>query len=147
MAKSNQQPKTESCLSGGEPEDLWYRRNERLARSVLREKREPQVGPASCLSNPASKEYDASGEGVICSETNTETTAKGEVDEGLPESESVARVEGDTRNEGGPDSGANSTFILGYRPLTDQLRQWDQAHGLPPGDPTNCQQYRYDPIA
>jgi RNA-directed DNA polymerase len=104
MAKSNQQPKTESCSSGGEPEDLWYRRNERLARSVLREKREPQAGPASCLSNPASKEYDASGEGVICPETNTEATAKGEVVEGLPESESVARVEGDTRNEGGPES-------------------------------------------
>ena len=63
--------------------DLSYRRSERLARSVLREKREPQAGPASCLSNAASKEYDASGEGVICSETNTETTAKGEVVEGL----------------------------------------------------------------
>jgi hypothetical protein len=93
MTKSNQQPKTESCSSGGEPEDLWNRRNERLARSLLREKREPQAGPASCLSNPASKEYDASGEGVNCPETKTEATAKGEVVEGLPESKSVARAE------------------------------------------------------
>jgi RNA-directed DNA polymerase len=104
MERSNQPPKTEDCLAEGQPVDLWFYRKERPSRSVSREKREPQAGPASCLSNAASKEYNASGEGVICSETNTETTAKGEVVEGLPESKSVARVEGDTRNEGGPES-------------------------------------------
>ena len=36
-------------------------------------------------------------------EPNTETTAKGEGVEGLPGSKSVARVEGDTRNEGDPE--------------------------------------------
>lgn len=38
------------------------------------------------------------------SESNTELPAKGEGKAGLPGSESVARVEGSTRNEGGPES-------------------------------------------
>ncbi len=44
--------------------DLWFYRGERPSRSVPRERREPQAGPASCLSNSASKEQDASGDGV-----------------------------------------------------------------------------------
>jgi RNA-directed DNA polymerase len=83
--------------------DLWGHRVERPSRSVPREKREPQAGPASCLSNSASKELGASGDGVSLPEPNTETSAKGEGVEGLPGSESVARVEGDARNRGGPE--------------------------------------------
>ncbi len=101
MEKSNQHPKTEGCLAEGEPVGLWVNRVERPTRSVPREKREPQAGVASCLSNSASKEPDASGEGVNLLEPKTETTATGEVVEGLPGSKSVARAEGDTRNEGG----------------------------------------------
>ena len=104
MAKSNQQPKTEGCLAEGEPVDLWFYRDERPSRSVPRDKREPQAGPASCLSNSASKELDASGDGVSLPEPNTERPVQGEGLEGLPGSESVARAEGDARNRGGPES-------------------------------------------
>jgi hypothetical protein len=102
MEKSNQLPKTEGCLAEGEAADLRVHRVERPSRSVPREKREPQAGPASRLSNSASKDQDASGDGVIISEPKTETTAQGEGVAGLPGSKSVARAEGDTRNRGGP---------------------------------------------
>src|SRR5574337_622747 len=103
MEKSNQLPRTEDCSAEGEPVDLLYFRLERPSRSVSREKREPQAGPASGLSNRASKAANASGEAVSLAEPKTETTVKGEVVEGEPGSESVARAEGDTRNEGGPE--------------------------------------------
>ena len=104
MEKSNQLPKTEGCSAEGTPQDQAFLRGERRSRSVLTGKREPQAGPASCLSNSASKGIDANGDGVKMSEPNTETTVQGEVVEGLPGSKSVARAEGDTRNEGGPES-------------------------------------------
>src|ERR1019366_3725113 len=104
MEKSNQQPKTEGCLTEGEPVDVWSYRVERPSRSVPREKREPQAGPASCLSNSASKYLAASGDGVIIPEPKIETTAQGEGVAGLPGSESVARAEGGARNRGGPES-------------------------------------------
>jgi RNA-directed DNA polymerase len=44
---------------------------------------------------------NASGEAVNSAEPRTDETAKGEVKEGLPGSKSVARMEGDARNEGG----------------------------------------------
>ena len=104
MEKSNQQPKTEGCSAEGEAVDLWFYRVERPSRSVPREKREPQAGPASCLSNSASKVPDASGDGVIISEPKIDTPAKGEGVAGLPGSKSVARAEGDALNRGGPES-------------------------------------------
>ena len=76
MEKSNQQPKTEGCWSEGEPVDLRFYRVERPIRSVPREKREPQAGVASCLSNTASKERNASGDGVSLPEPNTDTPKK-----------------------------------------------------------------------
>src|SRR3990170_1256520 len=100
MEKSNQLPKTEGCSAEGAPVDLWFYRGEQLSRSVPREKREPQAGPASRLSNSASKVQEASGDGVCLPEPNTKTAAQGEAVEGLPGSKSVARVEGSTRNEG-----------------------------------------------
>src|ERR1035438_1025712 len=103
MEKSNQLPKTEGCSAEGEPVDLWHYRVERPSRSVSRDKREPQAGPASCLSNSASKERNASGDGVSLPEPNTETPADGEGVEGLPGSKSVARAEADARNRGGPE--------------------------------------------
>ena len=110
MEKSNQQPKTEGtpktegCLTEGEPIDLWFYRVERPSRSVPRETCEPQAGPASCLSNSASKVPNASGDGVIIPEPKTEMPVQGEGVEGLPGSESVARAEGGARNRGGPES-------------------------------------------
>jgi group II intron reverse transcriptase/maturase len=104
MEKSSQPPKTEDCSADAKPVDLWFYRSERLLRSVSREKREPQAGPASCLSNTASKAFNASGEAVTLAEPHIEATDTGEVAESLPGSKSVARVERDTRNEGGTDS-------------------------------------------
>lgn len=82
--------------------DLHYYRTERSRRSVDREKRKPQPGPASRLSNSASKPVVAAGDGVRRTEPNTEETAKGEVTEELPGSKSVACAEDETRNWGGP---------------------------------------------
>src|ERR1039458_3833832 len=93
MEKCNQLPKTEGCLAEGEPVDLRYYRVEQPLRSVPRETREPQAGPASCLSNSASKVLAASGDGVCLSEPNTERPAPGEGLESLPGSKSVARAE------------------------------------------------------
>ena len=103
MEKSNQQPKTEGCLAEGEPEDLWSYRVDRPSRSVPRERREPQAGPASCLSNSALKVLAASGDGVCLSEPHTERPATGEGLQGWPGSKSVARAEGSARNRGGPE--------------------------------------------
>ena len=103
MEKSNQLPKTEGCLAEGKPVDLWSYRVERPSRSVSREKREPQAGPASCLSNSASKQQIASGDGVCLPEPKTERPAQGEGLEGWPGSQSVARAEGGARNRGGPE--------------------------------------------
>lgn len=90
--------------------DLWFYRVKRVPRSVPREKREPQAGPASCLSDSASKELDASGEAINSAEPRTETTAQGEVVEGLPGSKSVARAEGNTSNEGGPEGSCRTNY-------------------------------------
>jgi len=84
--------------------DLWGHGKERLSRSVSTEKREPQAGPASSLSNSASREFNASGQDVVMDESNTKSPGRGEGEEGLPGSKSVARAEGSTWNEGGPDS-------------------------------------------
>jgi len=110
MEKSNQLPKTEDCLAEGEPVDLWYYRVKRPSRSVSREKREPQAGPASCLSNSASIVQEASGDGVSLPEPNTETPDTGEGVEGLPGSKSVARAEADAWNRGGPESPCRTNY-------------------------------------
>jgi hypothetical protein len=89
---------------GGAPVDLRFYQSQRLSRSVPRDKREPQAGRASCLSDSASKELTASGDGVKSPEPNTELPDKGEGREGLPGSKSVARAEGCARNRGGPES-------------------------------------------
>src|SRR6266568_211857 len=110
MEKSNQLPKTEGCLAEGEPVDLWFHRDKRPSRSVSRDKREPQVGPASCLSNSASKAAVASGDGVSVPEPKTESPATGEGLKGLPGSKSVARAEADARNRGGPESPCRTNY-------------------------------------
>jgi len=110
MEKSNQLPKTEGCSAEGEPVDLLYYRVERPSRSVSRDRREPQAGPASCLSNSASKEQSASGDGVNLPEPNTERPAQGEGLEGLPGSKSVARAAADARNRGGPESPCHTNY-------------------------------------
>ena len=103
MERSNQPPNTEGCESEGGPPDLWFYRTKRPTRSVPRERREPQAGPASGLSNSASKDYNAGGDGVSSPVPNTDTSATGEGVAGLPGSESVARAEGGARNRGDPE--------------------------------------------
>ncbi len=110
MEKSNQLPKTEDCSAERERVDLWCHRVERPSRSVSRDKREPQAGVASCLSNSASKERNASGDGVSLPEPKTETPVYGEGEEGLPGSKSVARAEADARNRGGPESPCRTNY-------------------------------------
>jgi hypothetical protein len=96
MERSNQPPKTEDCSAEGQPVDLWFYRRERPSRSVSREKREPQAGPASGLSDSASKSStNASGDGVYMSESNTELPAKGEGKEGLPGSPGQVKTSGE----------------------------------------------------
>src|SRR5947209_1803579 len=110
MEKSNQLPKTEGCLAEGEPVDLWFHRVKRPSRSVSRDKREPQAGPASCLSNTASKELNASGDGVSFTGTQHGDARQGEGVDGLPGSKSVARAEADARNRGGPESPCRTNY-------------------------------------
>ena len=110
MERSNQPPKTEGCLAEGILVDLLYHRKERPSRSVSRDKCEPQAGPASGLSNSASKSSSASGDDVLLSESKTNSSAKGKDREGLPGSKSVARVEGNTSNEGGPEGSCRTNY-------------------------------------
>ena len=129
MEKSNQLPKTQDCLAEGEPVDLLYFRLKRPSRSVSGEKREPQAGVASCLSNAASKEQCASGDGVSLPEPKTKTPVEGEGAEGLPGSESVARAEADARNRGGPESPCRTN----YESQAGRTAQRQEAPSGPPG--------------
>ncbi len=90
--------------------DLWFFRVKRPSRSVSRDKREPQAGAASCLSNSASIVQGASGDGVCWPEPKTKTPGYGEGVEGLPGSKSVARAEADARNRGGPESPCRTNY-------------------------------------
>jgi hypothetical protein len=110
MEKFNQLPKTEGCLAEGEPVELWFCRVERPSRSVPRERREPQAGPASCLSHSASKLPIASGDGVYLPEPKTERPVHGEGLQGWPGSKSVARAEGSARNRGGPELSRRTNY-------------------------------------
>src|SRR6266571_7770196 len=110
MEKFSQLPKTEGCSAEGEPVDLLYFRLKRPSRSVSRDKREPQAGPASCLSNTASKELNASGDGVSFTGTQHGDARQGEGVDGLPGSKSVARAEADARNRGGPESPCRTNY-------------------------------------
>lgn len=107
--------------------DLWFYRKERPSRSVSTEKREPQAGPASGLSNSASKSSTASGEGVLMPESKTNSTVRGKDEEGLPGSKSVARAEGNTRNEGDPKSPCRTNY-------EGQAGRQAQPKGVPSGD-------------
>src|SRR6266567_4914157 len=128
MEKSNQLPKTEDCSAEGEPVDLWFFRVKRPLRSVSRDKREPQAGPASRLSDSASIVQGASGDGVCLPEPKTKTPVDGEGVEGLPGSKSVARAEADARNRGGPESPCRTN-------IESQAGRTAQRQAAPSGTP------------
>ena len=60
-------------------------------------------------------------------EAKTESSDKGEDEEGLPGSESVARAEGNTRNEGDPKSPCRTNY-------EGQAGREVQLKRVPPGD-------------
>jgi hypothetical protein len=97
-------------VAGQIPVDRALYRVERPSRSVPREKREPQAGVASGLSNAASIIRNAGGDVVWYTEPKMSVAAPGEAASSLTGSESVARVEGDTRNWGGPSASRHSRF-------------------------------------
>jgi hypothetical protein len=130
--RSNQPPKTEGCSAQGQPVDLWVHGKERLSRSVSKAKREPQAGPASSLSHSASRSLPASGQDVLMDESNTKSPVKGEGEEGLPGSKSVARAEGSIWNEGGPASPCrtNCEGQAGREAPTQRSASWLPGVGL-----------------
>lgn len=98
MGRLNQPPQPEGCREEGQVQAPDGAAAEQPPGSVPRDKCGPQAGVAPRLSNSAPKRSDAGGEGVILPEPYTEETAPGEVSEGLPGSQSVARAEDATRN-------------------------------------------------
>lgn len=127
MERSNQPPKPEDCSWEAEPVDLWYYRVRRPARSVSTGRREPQAGPASGLSNAASKAQEASGDGVCLTGPHTATTDRGEGVDGSPGSESVAHAEGSVRNRGDTASPCRTNY-------EGQAGTRAQRQGVPPGE-------------
>jgi len=112
MEKSNQQPKTECCRREGEvTQGCQAEGAEQLDGSVHREKYGPQVGVTPGLSNSASKHtQDAGGDAVLSAGTQHEPERKGEVRDNLSGSKSVARMEGEARNLGGPGHSRRTNY-------------------------------------
>ena len=81
-----------------------------LREAYTGQKRGPQAGFASCLSNSASKGLNADGDGVGMPEPNTEGAAIGEALEGQPGSKSVARVAEAAWNQGDPDGSRRPNY-------------------------------------
>ena len=103
MERFNQPPKPECCLVEGQGKIRRKYPAEQRQGSVHREKRRPQAGHASCLSNSASKLQNTGGDGLRNSEPKMDKTTQGEVVDNLSGSESVAREQEGVRNWGGPE--------------------------------------------
>lgn len=87
------------------------------------------MGPASCLSNSASKLIEAAGDAVGLAEPKTKKAETGEALEGLPGSESVARLEEDTRNWGSP--GGSRRTNCEFQAGKELQRQEEETEGFP----------------
>ena len=129
MGRPNQPPQPECCREEGQAKAPAGAAAEQPSGGVHRDRREPQAGVAPRLSNSAPKRSDAGGEGVIQPEPNTKETADGEVSEGLPGSQSVARVEDETRNLRGP-ADSRRTNCGGQAGRSNQ-RQEERTEGKP----------------
>jgi hypothetical protein len=82
-----------------------------LREAYTGQKRGPQAGFASCLSNSASRcLLTADGDGLGMPEPNTDRAVAGEALEGLPGSKSVARAAEAARNQGGPDGSRRTNY-------------------------------------
>ena len=111
MERSNQPPKPECCLQPGqEPESPGKTAPNDLREAYTGQKRGPQAGFASCLSNSASKCLAADGDGLGMPEPNTDRAVAGEALEGLPGSQSVARAAEAARNQGDPGGSRRTNY-------------------------------------
>src|ERR1035437_3291202 len=111
MERSNQPPKPECCLQPGqEPESPGMTAPNDLREAYTGQKRGPQAGFASCLSNSASKWSAADGDGLGMPEPNTDRAVAGEALEGLPGSKSVARAAEAARNQGDPEGSRRTNY-------------------------------------
>src|ERR1019366_3065699 len=111
MERSNQPPKPECCLQPGqEPESPGKTAPNDLREAYTGQKRGPQAGFASCLSNSASKCLAADGDGIGMPEPNTDRAVAGEALEGLPGSKSVARAAEAAWNQGDPGGSRRTNY-------------------------------------
>ena len=111
MERSNQPPKPECCLQRGqEPESRGMPAPNDLREAYTGQKRGPQAGFASCLSNSASKCLAADGDGLGMPEPNTDRAVAGEALEGLPGSQSVARAAEAAWNQGDPGGSRRTNY-------------------------------------
>ena len=111
MERSNQPPKPECCLQRGqEPESRGMPAPNDLREAYTGQKRGPQAGFASCLSNSASKCLAADGDGLGMPEPNTDRAVAGEALEGLPGSKSVARAAEAAWNQGDPGGSRRTNY-------------------------------------
>ena len=111
MERSNQPPKPECCLQPGqEPESPGMTAPNDLREAYTGQKRGPQAGFTSCLSNSASKCLAADGDGLGMPEPNTDRAVAGEALEGLPGSKSVARAAAAARNQGDPGGSRRTNY-------------------------------------
>ena len=128
--RPNQPPRPEFCRpEGQEQPSPEGDRSERPVGGVNRDSRGPQAGVAPRLSNPASKESAADGDGVTTPEPHVNETAHGEVSGGLPGSKSVARDAGDVRNL--RDPGASRRSNCGNQAGRTAQRQEEPTDGVP----------------
>ena len=81
-----------------------------LREAYTGQRRGPQAGFASCLSNSASKCLAADGDGLGMPEPNMDRTVAGEALEGLPGSQSVARAAAAARNQGDPAGSRRTNY-------------------------------------
>src|ERR1017187_7768909 len=111
MGRSNQPPKPECCLQPGqEPESRGMTAPNDLREAYTGQKRGPQAGFGSCLSNSASKCLAADGDRLGMPEPNTDRAIAGEALEGLPGSQSVARAAEAARNQGDPAGSRRTNY-------------------------------------
>ena len=103
MERSSQPPKTEGCSTEGqEPIDLWFYRAERPSEKRTQEQARAASGTRIPLKQCSLESLNTGGDEVTVAEPNTVRADKGKVQAGRSGSESVARVEGEARNRGGP---------------------------------------------
>ena len=111
MERSNQPPKPKCCLQRGqEPEFQGKTAPNDLREAYTGQKRGPQAGFASCLSNSASKCLAADGDGLGMPEPNTDGAVAGEALEGRPGSQSVARAAEAAWNQGDPGGSRRTNY-------------------------------------